>query len=65
MAAGGQAIAFAQQFHTAPRVAATVDGTSALIATKENVTTTGFTAHVFNTGGTDVGGTLDWQATGA
>ena len=65
VAAGGQAIAFAQQFHTAPRVAATVDGTSALIATKENVTTTGFTAHVFNTGGTDVGGTLDWQATGA
>ena len=65
VAAGGQAIAFAQQFHTAPRVAATVDGTSALIATKENVTTTGFTAHVFNTGGTDVGGNLDWQATGA
>jgi hypothetical protein len=65
VAAGGQAIAFARAFHAAPRVAATVDGTSALIATKENVTTTGFTAHVFNTGGTDVGGTLDWQATGA
>ena len=65
VAAGGQAIAFARAFHTAPRVAATVDGTSALIATKENVTTTGFTAHVFDTGGTDVGGTLDWQATGA
>ena len=29
------------------------------------MTTTGFTAHVFDTGGTDVGGNLDWQATGA
>ena len=63
--AGGQAVAFARAFHVAPRVAVTVDGTTALIATKENVTTTGFTAHVFSTGGADVGGTVDWQATGA
>ena len=63
--AGGTAINYAQQFHVAPRVAVTVDGTTALIGTKENVTTTGFTAHVFNTGGTDVGGTVDWEASGA
>ncbi len=63
--AGGQAIAFARAFHATPRVSATADATSARIATKENVTTTGFTAHVFDTGGTDVGGNLDWQATGA
>lgn len=63
--AGGQAFAFARAFHVTPRVAVTVDGTTALIATKENVTTTGFTAHVFSAGGSDVGGTVDWQATGA
>ncbi len=65
LGAGGAAVAFARAFHVAPRVAVTVDGTTALIATKENVTMTGFTAHVFSTGGSDVGGTVDWQATGA
>ncbi len=63
--AGGSAITFARRFHTTPRVAVTADGTTALIATKEAVSVTGFTAHVFNTGGSDVGGTVDWQSTGA
>ena len=62
---GGTAITFAQEFHQVPLVTVTVDSASALIATKSGVTTTGFTAHVFNTSGTDVGGTIDWEATGA
>ena len=63
--AGGLAVAFAKQFHAAPRVAVTVDAGAALIGTKDGVTTTGFTAHVFDTGGTEVGGTVDWEARGA
>ena len=63
--AGGTAITFAKAFHQVPRVAVTVDGTSALIGTKESVTAAGFTAHVFNSGGAEVGGTVDWDARGA
>ena len=65
IAPGGTAIAFAKRFHFTPRVAATADATSALIATKEGVTVTGFTAHVFDSGGADVGGNIDWEARGA
>ncbi len=63
--AGGTAITFARQFHQTPLVKVIVDGASALIATKTGVTTTGFTAHVFNISGAEVGGTIDWEATGA
>ena len=63
--ASGLAITYDKRFHVAPRVTVTVDATSALIGTKESVTTTGFTAHVFNTGGAEVGGTIDWTAEGA
>jgi hypothetical protein len=61
---GGTAITFATTFHNKPRVKVTVDAASALIGTKKNVSTTGFTAQVFNTSGVDVGGTIDWEATG-
>jgi len=64
VAAGGATIAFARAFHLTPRVKVVADGASARIATKANVSTTGFTAHVFDTAGTDVGGTVDWEATG-
>ncbi|MEE8534769.1 MAG: hypothetical protein V3S45_01915 [Kiloniellales bacterium] len=64
--ASGTGIGFGgKKFHFLPRVTVTVDGASALIATKSFVLPTGFTAHVFDTGGTEVGGTVDWQATGA
>lgn len=62
---GGTAITFAEPFHIAPRVDVTADSSTALIATKKNVTTTGFTAQVWNTSGSDVGGTIDWTAEGA
>jgi hypothetical protein len=35
-----------------------------LIATASSISATGFTAHVFNTAGTEVGGTINWTATG-
>jgi len=64
IAVSGTAITFGQVFHNVPRVSVAVDSATALLATKKTVTTTGFTAQVFNTSGTDVGGTIDWQATG-
>ncbi len=63
--AGGLAINFARRFHATPRVAVTAEASAARIATKDAVSVTGFSAHVFDTGGTEVGGTVDWQATGA
>ncbi len=51
-------------FHLTPRVKVVADGSSARIATKANVSTTGFTAHVFDPAGNDVGGAVDWEATG-
>lgn len=65
VAVAGTAINFTQQFHSIPQINIQVDGTSALIPMKSSVTTTGFTAQVFNSSGTDVGGTVDWTATGA
>lgn len=60
----GTAITFAQQFHSTPLVKVFIDSASALIPTRTGVTTTGFTAHVFDTSGTEVGGSVDWEATG-
>ncbi len=62
---GGTAINFATPFHIIPRVDVTADASTALIATKRDVTTTGFTAQVWNTSGGDVGGNIDWSAIGA
>ena len=63
--AGGLAVTFARKFHAVPNVQATVQAGSALIPTVENVTTTGFTIHIYNTAGVEVGGTADWEAKGA
>ncbi|NIR61737.1 MAG: hypothetical protein GWO02_20720, partial [Gammaproteobacteria bacterium] len=65
VAAGGTAVSFAARFHVAPRVTVVADSASALIATKTGVGQSGFTAHVFDSGGADVGGTVDWNAFGA
>ncbi len=65
VAVSGTAITFTTPFHVKPAVTLQVDGGSALIPVKGSVTTTGFTAFVYNTSGTDVGGTIDWVATGA
>jgi len=63
-ASGGTNITFQNAFHLIPRVDVTVDSSSALIPTVKNVTTTGFTAQVWNTSDADVGGTINWLAEG-
>ncbi len=65
VAAGGTTLTFADPFHTAPTVEVTAQGSSALIATHETPTTTSVRLHVFNTGGSDVGGTVSYKITGA
>ncbi len=65
VAAGGTAVTFDRPFHLKPDVDVFADENSPLIATRENVTTAGFTGHLWNTSGSDVGGTLKYTATGA
>ncbi len=56
IAAGGTAITFADPFHFVPRLVVAINSSSALIPTFSVPTKTGFTAHIFNTSGTQVGG---------
>ena len=64
-AAGGTTITFATPFHTVPFVRTFMAATTALIPVRSNVTATSFLAQVFNSSGADVGGTIDWEATGS
>ncbi len=57
VAASGQAIVFPRQYHTVPFVQPYYVGSSILIPTLTSVTGTGFTLHLYNTSGADVGGT--------
>lgn len=63
IAPGGTAITFPTPFHTPPNVQCTSVAATDLNATAASITTTGFTAHVFS-GGSDVGGVINWTATG-
>ncbi len=65
IAGGGTAVVFPQPYHVPPFVQVTVISGTALIGTAQTVTTTGFIAHVFNTSGSDVGGTINWESKGA
>ena len=64
VAAGGTAVTFTTQFHSPPFVTAIYTGTSALFATATSITATGCVIHIFNTSGTDVGGSSNWTASG-
>ncbi|OYV99033.1 MAG: hypothetical protein B7Z62_02020 [Deltaproteobacteria bacterium 37-65-8] len=64
VSAGGAAISFAAPFHNLPVISAQNVGATGLFATVTGETTTGFTAHVFNTSDVDVGGTINWNASG-
>ena len=64
VAPGGTVITFSPQFHQAPFVQVTAISSTALYATAASVSATQFTAHVFNNAGSDVGGTVNWSATG-
>lgn len=65
IAPGGTTITFPQPYHSAPYVQATVIGTTALTCAVSAITATGCTLHVFNSSGTDVGGTITYTATGS
>jgi hypothetical protein len=64
IAAGGAAVSFPAPFHAAPQVVATCISNSALTVTAASVSATGCTFHVWNSAGTDVGGTINYTATG-
>ena len=64
IAIGGTAVTFANTFIVAPNIQVTADATTALFPVKSAVTTTGFTVKIFDSGGADVGGTVDWLARG-
>lgn len=64
VAAGGSVLTFPILFHNPPHVEATPVSGSALFATIASVTAAGFTANVWNTAGTSVGGTINYTATG-
>lgn len=63
VAPGGTAVTFPSPFHLPPNVQVTPISAGVTSASAVSITTTGFTAHVFN-GGTDSGGTINWVATG-
>jgi hypothetical protein len=62
--ASGTAIIFAQAFHRTPNIEITPKGSSGLVPTYTAEGPTGFTAHLFNMAGAEVGGTCNWRATG-
>ena len=61
---GGTTVTFPQPFHAAPYVVATVVGSTALYATVASITATTCVIHVWNSSGSDVGGTVNYTATG-
>ncbi len=65
IAIAGTTINFAKEFHSIPNVQATVSSGSGLFVIVSSITTTSFVATVFNSGGSDVGGNINWLATGA
>lgn len=64
VSAGGTTVVFPAQFHVAPRVVATCISNTSLIASVAGVTATGCTFHVWNSSGVDVGGVINYEATG-
>lgn len=64
IALGGTAISFSPQFHNTPIIGVTPIG-SGVTATALTPTATGFIAHVYNSNTfADVGGVINWDATG-
>ncbi len=61
---GGLSINFAKAFHNGPYIDVDVVSSSALFSTISNITSTGFTVNIWDSSGTDVGGTINWKATG-
>jgi hypothetical protein len=64
VAPGGTAVTFDQEFRLTPYIEVDVIGGGGLIAESAGDATTGFTFHIYNSGGSSVGGTGKWRATG-
>jgi len=62
--ASGLTINYPKPFHMPPLVKVLMQGGSALFVTRETITESSFLVHVWNTSGAEVGGTIDWEATG-
>jgi len=65
VAPGGTAVTFATPFHAAPDVVVTAQGATALYGSAASITGAGCTLHIFNSAGSDVGGTASYLATGS
>lgn len=61
---GGTTITYATPFIAIPSVNATVVGATGLYAVITSLTTSSFIVKVYNSSGTDVGGTINWSAIG-
>jgi hypothetical protein len=61
---GGSTVTFPTPYHRAPFVTAIAISATPLIATVSSITSTNFHVQVYNTSGTDVGGTVSWSAIG-
>ncbi len=64
IAPGGTTITFPLPYHFPPYVQATNANATALLVTTTNITDTMFVCHMFNNSGSDVGGTINYRATG-
>ena len=64
ISATGTDILFTSEFMNLPIVKLFLASSGALIPSFDNLTTSGFTAHVYNTSDVEVGGVIDWEAAG-
>lgn len=62
--AGGTAVTFDDPFHLTPHVTAMATGAAARYITRDALTTSGVTFHVFDGAGNDVGGVIDYEVKG-
>jgi len=65
ISASGTSITLPTAFAIINAVKAVPVSNTALTVTISNITTTGFTAYLWNSSGTGVSGTINWEATGA
>lgn len=64
IAGGGTTVTFPLPYHFPPYVQAVNANNTALLLTVTSITTTTFVCHMFNTSGSDVGGTINYRVTG-
>jgi hypothetical protein len=63
--ASGTTITFDSEYHTTPRIKVDPQGTTAVSYAVSNKSGTGFHVKLFNSSGTAISGTIDWEARGA